>query len=155
MNVYRINKAPYQHEPLSVIGSERHGGRWNPKGTGILYTSQTPELSLLETLVHLPPVTLSELPHLWLTTLQLPEAPDTIFWVNPNQLPSYWQYGPPALTQGILATWLSEPFALAVAVPSAVIDVSYNLLLNPLHPAFAQITVVHQRVLPLDSRLRL
>ena len=154
MNVYRINKEPYHEDPLSIIGSERYGGRWNPKGVGILYASLSPELALLETLVHLPPVTLAELPRLWLSTLRVPDDDDAIFWTDPSRLPSYWQYGSQSLTQQILADWLDEPFSAGIAVPSAIIDVSYNLLLHPLRPAFSQIKVINQRTLPMDSRLR-
>ena len=154
MNVYRINKEPYHQDPLSVFGSERYGGRWNPKGTGILYTSRTPELALLETLVHLPPVRLSELPHLWLTTIRLPEGTNTVFWTSAELLPAYWQSGRLASTQVILADWLQTPFSLAVGVPSVIIDVSYNLLLHPDHPAFSELEVIDQRRLPLDNRLR-
>ena len=154
MNVYRTNKEPYHTDPLSVIGSRRHGGRWNPKGTAVLYTSRTPELALLETLVHLPPLTLSELPQLWLSTLQLPDEPETIFWITPSRLPDYWQSGTLAETQSILADWLADPFCLAIAVPSVIVAESYNLLLHPEHPAFGQVAVVAQRPLRLDSRLR-
>ncbi|GAB4047937.1 RES family NAD+ phosphorylase [Spirosoma litoris] len=168
MEVYRINKEPYHTDPLSTIGSYQHGGRWNPKGVGILYTSRTPELALLETLVHLPPVTLSELPQLWLSTLHLPDLPNaestqqagkstkgnsTIFWITPNKLPAYWKSGTLAETQTILTEWLIEPFCLAVAVPSVIMPESYNLLLHPQHPAFAEIEVISQRPIPLDTRL--
>jgi len=154
MDVYRINKTPYHTDPLSVIGSHRHGGRWNPKGIGILYTSRTPELALLETLVHLPPLTLPELPQLWLSTIRLPDDLDkAIFWLSPDRLPVYWQSGTLAETQTILTEWLLDPFSLAIAVPSAIIDTSYNLLLHPQHPAFAQVDVIAQRPLPLDDRL--
>ena len=154
MDVYRINREPYHTDPLSVIGSHKHGGRWNPRGVGILYTSRTPELALLETLVHLPPLTLADLPRLWLSTLRLPDEADTIFWLNPSRMPSYWNSGKLAETQGILAEWLALPFCLAVAVPSAVMSMSYNLLLHPKHPAFVQVTVLNQVALTLDSRLR-
>ncbi len=154
MDVYRINKEPYHTEPLSVVGSNRHGGRWNPKGIGILYTSRTPELALLETLVHLPALTLSELPQLWLSTLRLPDATDAIFWTDPARLPAYWRSGTLAETQSILTDWLVDPFCLAVAVPSVIIDLSYNLLLHPDHHFFAQIELISQVVIPLDSRLR-
>ena len=163
MDVYRINKEPYHTDPLSTIGSHRHGGRWNPKGVGILYTSRTPELALLEILVHLPPLTLSELPTLWLSTLRLPDLPnaengptepgETIFWINPGKLPWYWKSGTLAETQTILTEWLTEPFCLAVAVPSVILEESYNVLLHPQHPAFAQIDVVNQRPIPFDPRL--
>lgn len=154
MDVYRINKEPYHTDSLSVLGSERYGGRWNPKGQGVLYTSRTPELALLETLVHLPPVGLTDLPQLWLSTIRLPELTNAIFWLDRTRLPVYWQTGTLAETQSILAEWMVEPFSLAIGVPSAILDVSYNLLLHPSHPAFAQIAVISQQPIPLDRRLR-
>lgn len=154
VTVYRINKEPYHNEPLSVFGSERYGGRWNPKGIGVLYSSRTPELALLETLVHLPPVSLPELPQLWLSTIRLAEEPDSIFWIRPDLLPPYWQTGTLTATQGILTDWLHDPFSLAIAIPSAIIDISYNLLLHPQHPSFSKVLVVNQRIIPLDRRLR-
>jgi len=151
MDVYRINKEPYHTDPLSVIGSHRHGGRWNPKGVGILYTSRTPELALLETLVHLPPITLAELPQLWLRTLRLPDI--DVFWITAAKLPAYWKSGTLAETQTILTEWLTEPFCLAVAVPSVIMDESYNLLLHPQHPDFTKVEILNQRPIPFDSRL--
>lgn len=153
MDVYCINKEPYHTAPLSVVGSQRYGGRWNPKGLGILYTSRTPELSLLETLVHLPPITLAEVPTLWLSTLRLPDTLETIFWLDPTQLPAHWKTGTLAETQSILTEWLLEPFCLGLGVPSAVMELSYNILLHPAHPGFKRIEVVGQRLLALDARL--
>lgn len=153
MNVYRINKEPYHLDPLSVVGSQRYGGRWNPKGLGILYTSRTPELSLLETLVHLPPLTLAEVPALWLSTLRLPETPEAVFWLDPAKLPAHWKTGTLTETQSILTEWLLDPFCLALGVPSAVMELSYNVLLHPAHPDFGEVDVMRQRVLALDTRL--
>jgi len=110
-------------------------------------------LALLETIVHLPPVTLPELPRLWLTTLRLPDTPGTVFWLDANRLPTYWQSGTLTETQTILGEWLTNPFSLAIAVPSAILSLSYNLLLHPDHPAFERIERVSQTSLPLDSRL--
>lgn len=154
MDVYRISREPYHTEPLSVVGSYRHGGRWNPKGLGILYTSRTPELALLETLVHLPAVRLSELPQLWLTTLRLPNLEQNVFWIDPARLPVYWRTGTLSETQTILSDWLTEPFSLAVAVPSVILDMAYNLLLHPQHSGYEQLMIVDQRPILLDSRLR-
>lgn len=153
MEVYRINKEPYHQEPLSVVGSYRHGGRWNPKGVGILYTSRTPELALLETLVHLPPLTLGELPQLWLSTLRLPDETDSIFWLDAAKLPVYWKEGTLGETQTLLAEWLQAPFCLALAVPSVILEMSYNILLHPQHASFAEVEVIRQSPIPLDSRL--
>jgi RES domain-containing protein len=51
MIVYRIARANYIRD-LSGIGSRLYGGRWNRKGTGIIYTSETRALATLEYLVH-------------------------------------------------------------------------------------------------------
>ncbi len=47
----------YAHD-LSRIGAARNGGRWNKKGTYVLYTSESREVALLEITVH-PPSPLS------------------------------------------------------------------------------------------------
>lgn len=152
MEVYRINKEPYHADPCSVIGSERYGGRWNPQGLGILYTSQSPELSLLETIVHLPSVLLSEIPQLWLSTLRLPEDSRSIFWIKAAELPDYWKTGTLTETRSILSEWLLAPFCLGVAVPSVIMEQSYNILLHPAHPDFEEIEVMSQVKIPLDPR---
>lgn len=119
----------------------------------MLYTSRTPELALLETLVHLPSVTPADLPQLWLSTIRLPAIDEAVFWVHANRLPLYWQSGTLAETQTILAEWLNAPFSLAIAVPSVIMPISYNLLIHPQHPAFDQIERIDQVRLPLDDRL--
>jgi len=153
MDVYRINKEPYHTDPCSVIGSARYGGRWNPQGLGILYTSRSPELSLLETIVHLPPISLAEIPRLWLSRLRLPEKPEGIFWMKPSELPDYWKTGTLAETRSILSEWLLDPFCLGVAVPSVIIEQSYNILLHPAHSDFEEIELISQEIIPLDPRL--
>ncbi len=41
---------------------------------------------------------------------------------------------------------------VALAVPSAILDLLYNLLLHPAHPDFEKVSVVGQRELLLDTR---
>lgn len=53
MRVYRICKAQYAHD-LSGTGAERTGGRWNKRGTPMVYTSGSRALCVAEIAVHLP-----------------------------------------------------------------------------------------------------
>jgi RES domain-containing protein len=76
--VYRLVKERFLNTPLSAEGARRYGGRWNPVGVGILYTSASPELALLEQLVHLPALPYEDLPKLFLLTLALPEQPEKL-----------------------------------------------------------------------------
>ena len=52
MIAYRIAFQKYIKD-LSGTGSEIFGGRWNPIGTSVLYTSQTVGTSAMEFLVNL------------------------------------------------------------------------------------------------------
>jgi RES domain-containing protein len=70
MLVYRLYKSSYIADPLSAEGARRAGGRWNPKGYPILYTSATPELALLEVVAHLNP---TFIPKFHLLVLDVPD----------------------------------------------------------------------------------
>lgn len=157
MLVCRIVKEPFHtdpYDPLSVIGSTVNGGgRWNPPQHGVLYTATSPALALLETMVHFPHVGYSQLPSLHLLTIELPESAESIFWIDPLALPPYWRTGTLAETQTIFLDWLASPFSLALAVPSVIIDISYNLLIHPEHPLFGAVQLKHSSRLPLDTRL--
>jgi RES domain-containing protein len=51
MRAYRLCRARYP--AYDGEGARRAGGRWNSKGTRILYMSENRSLSVLEVLVHL------------------------------------------------------------------------------------------------------
>ena len=152
MNVYRILKEPWWHDPLSVTGAQMAGGRWNPPGMGILYTATSPELAVLETLVHFPKVSYDQLPRLRVFTLLIPDG--EIRWIDPAFLPDEWAE-PTALplTQSVFREWLAHPLDLGIGLPSAVVDMSYNVLLHPLHPLYETVQLVAHSDLLLDRRL--
>lgn len=52
--VYRSVSPKYATESdlLTGIGSQRYGGRWNPRGLAVVYNSLTPETAMAETLAH-------------------------------------------------------------------------------------------------------
>ena len=49
--VWRITTARFAAAALSDEGARLHGGRWNPKGHGVIYTAESQSLALLEMLV--------------------------------------------------------------------------------------------------------
>lgn len=148
--LYRIIRDRYRHEPLSVVGSRLFGGRWNPKGTSVLYATSTPELGLVETLAHAPSVRYEELPTYWVFSL---DVPDDIRYYSRADLPAYWQDETYERTQGWLKDWLATPDQLGIAVPSVLVPLSYNVILHPVHSLFEQIRVMGQEVQPVDRRL--
>lgn len=77
-----------------------------------------------------------------------------IRWIYPELLPDDWAE-PTALplTQTIFREWLQTPSDVGLGVPSAVVDISYNVLLHPNHPLYTTISVVGEQDLILDRRL--
>jgi RES domain-containing protein len=50
---WRIFKKKHKASALTGEGARRFGGRWNSRGVGVIYTSASPSLAILEILVHL------------------------------------------------------------------------------------------------------
>lgn len=149
MVVYRLLRMKYAATPLSAEGAFRAGGRWNPPGYPILYTSATPELALLEILVHLNPQ--DERPDLGWVVL---EAPEPGILIQANELPPSW-YEPNQyrMTQDHLRPWLSRPTCVSTGVPSAVVPLSQNYLLHTAHHDFSiQVHLLDIVPCRLDSR---
>lgn len=148
--LYRI--APERHAAdLTGEGARRYGGRWNKKGTAVMYTSESRSLAVLESLVH---VSLPNLPaDLKIITIRIPDgiAPREI---DRSRLPLDWRGNPPPFT---LAEWGSAWAALGesllLRVPSAVLPDEYNVLINPQHPDSARMQVVEIADFAYDKRL--
>lgn len=151
VRVYRLIKERFLSTPLSSEGARRLGGRWNPPGVGILYTSASPELALLEQIVHLRSLPYSDLPRLVLLTLILPEPPRLLV---ASDLSINWRDEADfSANHQAIAPWLARPDVLAIGVPSAVVPDSFNYLLHPAHASFGQISIVRTSAFPIDARL--
>ena len=57
-------------------------------------------------------------------------------------------------TQAIGDRWLAGRETAILKVPSAIIDLEYNYLLNPAHPDFDQIKIAVVKPFTFDSRLK-
>jgi RES domain-containing protein len=148
--VYRLIRERYGSEPLSAEGSRLFGGRWNSKGTAVLYTTSSPELGLVETLAHAPSVRYEDLPTYLLFVL---EIPDSIKTYGREDMPPFWQDKTYERTQFWLQEWLKKPATLSVAIPSVIVPFSSNILVHPSHPLFSDIRIITREVIPIDRRL--
>lgn len=155
-HVYRIQKQRFVPTLLSGEGARLYGGRWNPEGVPLVYTSASPELALLETLVHLDGTPLSDLPPYVLVTIAVPDG--AIETIAEADLSPDWatQPAPDHLARFLLPRLQPGYPALGFAVPSVVLPGSptRNVLLNPLHPLMPQVQVVAVAPLVFDGRLR-
>ena len=150
MLLYRLLQAAYRHEPLSGQGAALYGGRWNPKGLSLLYTTESPALSLLEVLVHINP---KHIPEYHLVTLNVP---DSIRSYRADELPPEWRATgsvQPLPSQTFLLTWLRDPDRLMVKVPSSIVPIMANYLINPRHSLFSSCQVISSERFDIDERL--
>ena len=150
MRVYRLSKGSFKHD-LSGKGAELAGGRWNNKGTAVVYTAASRSLCALEILVHLP---IGLLPFDYhLVTIEIPDSAP-LKEISVSDLPEDWQSIPHGnATQRIGDLFVQEREFLLLKVPSAVVKDEFNFLINPAHPDFQQVKVVETELFEFDSRL--
>ncbi len=150
MKVYRISQEAYCKD-LQGIGARLFGGRWNSQGVQMVYTSGTLSLSALEVLVH----------------TQVESAPGSLFYVeilipdsckgisfSPDELPKNWnQFPVPGNLASIGDRFIREEKYLWMKVPSAIIHMEFNILINPRHPEIDQVKILKASPFRFDDRL--
>ncbi len=150
MVVYRVANVKYKEATLSGIGAEKVGGRWNEVGTRAVYCSQNISLALLAYYVH--SKNSASLPtKILVAKIQFPDA----FEIDElKQLPKGWHQFPYSLasTQTFTALAKSRDF-FALKVPSAIVPLEFNFVLNPLYTNFGKVAIVEFIELPIDERL--
>lgn len=127
------------------------GGRWNQRGTPVVYTSETLSLAALEYLVHVDPGDAP--PDLVATSAEIPNSVP-IARIRVRDLPRDWRAypAPPALAE-LGAEWIAAAANAVLAVPSTLIPTEWNYLLNPSHPGYAAVRVAQPVPFSFDPRL--
>ena len=147
---WRIVKPQHADDAFSGRGARLYGGRWNPRGVEVVYTSATLSLATLEILVGTPRP--QRLPQYATFRCSIPD--DLIEHLDPALLPDSWRtYPAPPQLQEIGARWIASQRSVALAVPSAVIESELNVVLNPAHPDFETIEIARSVPLRFDLRL--
>jgi RES domain-containing protein len=149
MFVYRITGKKHAGD-LTGKGAAMFGGRWNKKGSPVLYTGENKEIALLETIVHTPALLIPELDIL---TFEIPD--DSVTEIEINQLPENWKvYPAPTILSEIGEKWIEEGKTIALKVPSCIIHSSHNYILNCKHPDYLSVKLVERVHFEFDSRLK-
>ena len=150
MRIWRLARAVYN--PLDGEGARLHGGRWNREGTPVVYTSDHLSLCALEQLVHLNP----ENAPTDLTAFEI-EVPEDLLVerVEAEDLPDRWdRVADHPECQRIGEIWTRRESSPVLEVPSAVLPVEMNYLINPHHPEAGSIEVARAEEFRFDERLR-
>jgi RES domain-containing protein len=149
MIVYRLAKGKNRRD-LSGKGAEIYGGRWNSKGTAILYTSQSRALAFAEVSMHIP---LGIIPKdYFLVSIQIPDKA-SVLKLTEEDMPADWRSNPHShSTQKIGDEFVRLGKFLALRVPSAVVPGEFNYLVNPAHPMMSEVKVEKVEPFEFDSR---
>ena len=130
MEVWRLCKQKHQNTAFSGSGGLYTSGRWQEQGWQIVYTAESLALATLEVFVHIE----SDKIPLIAIRAQIPDNL-VIIEVDIKDLPSNWQQvSAYPLLQQIGKKWLEAKESPILKVPSAIVPVEFNYLINPLHP---------------------
>ena len=159
MNVWRVTRGAYCRSPADAFGGKgaaEAGGRWNSGGIAVAYSSQTWSLAILEYLANLADRALAP------TDLVGVRAtlPDSAVGDITKRVPNDWRAVPaPASPRAFGDRFIAEGRWLAALVPSVTLpDPSWayerNVLVNPSHGRFMDVTYGGPWPFSLDARLR-
>jgi RES domain-containing protein len=141
MRIFRLHRA--QRAASDFSGSLIYQGRWNPAGTPMLYASTALSLSCLELLVHLTP-NLMPMDYVY-STADLESAPEIAGYRGDlADVDSARRFG---------HRWAGQRETLAIRVPSVIVPIEFNVLLNPTHAAFGDVIWGAPRPFRFDERL--
>ena len=149
MILWRLTRRPYAD--LSGRGGELADGGWHTRGRPVVYFAASAALAVLEVRVHLD-LPLDLLPDDYV--LMQIEAPDDLALriIGPSDLPTGWRPRED-LCRPIGHAWLEEGSTALLSVPSAVVEVERNVLLNPRHPEAGYVSVADVTPFGWDERL--
>ncbi len=127
----------------------RPSGRCLP-GAGMVYTSSTISLAVLEVLVHLQEA--SRLASYSLISAGFDDA--FLERLDHSMLPDGWRtYPAPSELQRIGDEWVRSQRSAVLEVPSVIVERESNYLLNPAHPDFSSVVIGEPEPFTFDKRL--
>jgi RES domain-containing protein len=147
---YRITSPRYAKD-LSGAGARLFSGRWNHKGTAIVYTSESRALATAEYVARVPSGMMPG--PLGLLTIETKDGV-SIEEIDIKALPKNWRNKTSPLELANIGTkWVRENRSLILRVPSAVVLGDFNILINPSHPEIGKVKVKSVEPYELDERL--
>jgi len=148
---WRLVKQRFAHVAFDGEGARRYGGRWNSPGRPMVYLGGAPAIAALEVMAHNARASLLR-QHFVIIEARIPV--ELVLDLDPAALRGNWN--DPADTDRTAAigdAWLRSRSSVALRVPSAVLPLERNLLLNPLHGAFGAVRILEPRPFAFDPRL--
>ncbi len=152
MTVWRVCSRRHARRAFSGDGARLYGGRWNSPGSPTVYTSATLSLATLEVLVHANeedwPDDLCAVPAEIPPNIKIQE-------LTQEELPRGWRRFPAPLNLRKFGdAWLETGKTAVLALPSAVVPIENNYLLNPSHADMKSVEIGPPQRFRFDLRLK-
>lgn len=141
MRVFRLHRG--HRAAADYQGSLIQPNRWNPAGVPMLYCSGALSLACLEVLVHLGPDQIP--PDYVYSSAELSGLVETVEFRG--------DLADEEATRRLGHAWATSRESLALLVPSAIIPVEFNVLLNPVHPSYTNVIWSAPEPFRFDQRL--
>ena len=151
LTVWRLVKAKHARSAFDGEGARRFGGRWNARGTPVVYLCSSLSLAVLELFVHLTAedarLRFSAIPVGIPSGLAIQE-------LRIDNLPEEWRSEPPFhACKALGSEWAEANEAALLKVPSVIVPHEFNYVLNPRQPDFSRLSVHKAEPFGFDSRM--
>ena len=155
-HIWRIatDTPDYTADDATGEGARRTGGRWNRKGLPVLYCAESIALAALETFVHLDSGSLPL--NRYLVHIDVPDNLwDQATLLQSSSLSVGWDAEPSGrISLDIGDAWLNSPGGtLLLRVPSVIVPIEANVLINPRHQDMTGLTFTTNRKWTYDARM--
>ncbi|MGV6851031.1 MAG: RES family NAD+ phosphorylase [bacterium] len=151
VKAYRLVKSKRANHAFDGEGARLYGGRWNSPGQSCVYLASSASLAILEIMVHLDDYTLLKHYHLY----EIVFNNNHLLKFDTAELPANWRNDPaPYILKTMGDNWLNQHASLGLIIPSAILPIENNILINPNH---IQMSTIEHSIKQLefnpDSRL--
>ena len=150
---WRIAKLKYAQsidDMMSGEGAYLFGGRWNSRGTRMVYLGSSIAQAVFEILVH---TNRSSLIRSY-SKLKVSFTAEQLMILDEHSLPGNW--AEPSMYSSVAKfgdAWAESGSSLVLQVPSASLAGETNYLVNPQHPDFGQLQFGELESFSFDQRL--
>ena len=151
LTAWRLVQAGHAETAFSGEGGRLYGGRWNHRGVPVVYTAESISLAALVLLVHLEAYQL-----LVSDYFCIPVEFDNALCrrIDRSILPDDWASDPaPSSTRDIGTAWADNASSVVLSVPSVLVLLETNFLINPRHPDFRKLEIGAPQAFQYDPRL--
>ena len=148
MIAYRIGSR--RHRIFDGAGAAEYGARWNSPGRSVIYAASSLSLAMLEQLAH---TETGHLPrdHAFIKITIADSMPkETLSLTDVTG----WNIDDVTASRAYGDRWLAERRTCILLVPSVIVPIESNVLINPSHADVARVVASVPRNVNWDKRLK-